>query len=160
MPQPPCSPKRNHLFYSKNGLNLTEGFESCRLVAYQDIKGIWTIGWGHTGPQVVKGLTCTPLRATQWLLSDLQWAEDTVNNYVCINLNQNEFDALVDFVFNCGAEAFEESTLLKLLNQNELSEAAAQFDNWDHASGKVVAGLLRRREEETQLFQKGEPNVG
>ena len=63
-----------------------------------------------------------------------------------------EFDALVDFAFNCGCGAFAGSTLLKLLNAGDYPGAAAQFDVWDHASGKVVAGLLRRREAETQEF--------
>jgi len=139
--------------YSKTGLQLTEGFESCRLTAYQDIKGIWTIGWGHTGTDVVPGLTITQAQADALLLHDVQNAVNHVNHLVTVPLTQNEFDALVDFAFNAGCGAFADSTLLKLLNQGDDAGAAAQFDLWDHASGKVVAGLLRRREAETQLFQ-------
>jgi lysozyme len=140
--------------YSKTGLALTEQFESCRLTAYQDVKGVWTIGWGHTGPDVIQGLICTQEQADDWLDSDMYWAQNVVNNSVKVPLTQNEFDALVDFVFNCGAAAFTHSTMLELLNEGDYKGAASQFDLWDHASGKVVAGLLRRREAETQLFQE------
>lgn len=138
--------------YSKDGLTLTEGFESCKLVAYQDVKGVWTVGWGHTGPLVVYGLTCTQAQADAWLLSDCAAAEQAVNRFVHITINQHEFDALVDFAFNCGVTAFANSTLLKLLNSGDISGAASQFEVWDHASGKVVAGLLRRRLAEEKEF--------
>jgi len=139
--------------YSKNGLSLTESFESCKLTAYQDIRGIWTIGWGHTGPDVFEGLTITPVQADALLLRDVQSAVNRVNALVMVSITQSEFDALVDFAFNCGCTAFAGSTMLKLLNHGDYSGAASQFDLWDHASGVVVAGLLRRREAETQEFQ-------
>jgi lysozyme len=138
--------------YSKNGLALTENFESCALAAYKDIRGIWTIGWGHTGLTVVEGLTCTQAQADAWLLQDCAAAERAVNRLVHITLTQHEFDALVDFAFNCGLAAFAHSTLLKLLNVGDIKGAATQFEEWDHASGKVVAGLLRRRLAEEQEF--------
>lgn len=139
--------------YSKDGLELTEQFESCKLVAYQDVKGVWTIGWGHTGVLVVKGLTCTQAQADDWLLSDCAAAEAAVNRFVHITLTQHEFDALVDFTFNCGITAFMNSTLLALLNQNNIHGAASEFEKWDHAAGKVVAGLLRRRLAEKAEFE-------
>ncbi len=138
--------------YSQDGLKLTEGFESCRLTAYRDIKGILTIGWGHTGPDVFEGQTITQEQADALLLQDVQNAVNHVNHLVTVTLTQSEFDALVDFAFNCGCGAFAGSTLLKLLNAGDYPGAAAQFDSWDHAAGKVVAGLLRRREAETQEF--------
>lgn len=137
--------------YSKNGLTLTEGFESCRLVAYQDIKNIWTIGYGHTRG-VYPGMTITPEQAEQYLLADVQVAIAIVNASVKVPLTQGEFDALVDFVFNVGGGNFETSTMLRQLNAGNYQSAAAQFDSWDHASGQVVAGLLRRREAEVQEF--------
>lgn len=140
------------MIYSKDGLALTEQFESCRLEAYPDVKGVWTIGWGHTGPLVVKGLTCTQVQADAWLLSDCDAAIAAVNRFVVVDINQHEFDALVDFAFNCGITAFAGSTLLKLLNAKDFAGAAKQFEVWDHASGKVVAGLLRRRLAEEQEF--------
>lgn len=144
----------NNLRYSKQGAALTEQFEGCRLTAYQDCRGVWTIGYGHTGTGVYRGLTITQQQAEAFLLQDITWAEAMVNSHVSIPLNQNEFDALVDFVFNCGAGDFESSTLLKMINANDLAAAALQFERWDKAGGKVVAGLLRRRLAEEQEFNQ------
>ena len=138
--------------YSKNGLLLTEGFESCRLVAYQDIRGIWTLGWGHTGPEVCEGLTWTQDQADAQLLADVQSSVAAVNADVTVPLTQDEFDALVDFAFNCGNTALRNSTLLKKLNAGDYTGAANEFDRWDKAAGQVIAGLLRRRQKETDLF--------
>jgi lysozyme len=143
----------NNLTYSNNGLALTERFEGCELTAYQDQVGVWTIGYGHTGPDVVTGLTITPDQAQDLLAQDVAGAAACVNNVVTIALSQNEFDALVDFVFNLGKGAFEGSTLLRVLNSGDIAAAAAQFDQWDHAGGAVVAGLLRRREAEVAIFE-------
>lgn len=139
--------------YSKSGLRLTEGFESVRLKAYQDLHGVWTIGWGHTA-SVYPSMVITQSQAISLLLGDVASAVATVNNYVKIQLTQNEFDACVDFCFNCGNTAFRESTMLKLINQNQLQLAADEFDKWDHAAGKEVAGLLRRRNSERDLFEE------
>ena len=139
--------------YSQTGLKMTEQFEACRLDAYQDIKGIWTVGYGHTGPDVYPGLSITPLEAEQFLLNDIQNAVNCVNSLVTVPLTQGEFDALTDFAFNCGSGAFAGSTMLRLLNAGDYQGAAGQFDLWDHAGGQVVAGLLRRRDAETQEFQ-------
>jgi lysozyme len=141
--------------YSKQGLQLTESFESCRLTAYQDIKGIWTIGWGHTGPEVVEGLVWTQNQADSQLVVDLQRAECMVNTCVTVDLTQGQFDSLVDFAFNLGCNAEKGSTLLKLVNENDMTDAANEFEKWDHASGVVVAGLLRRRLAEKQEFLGG-----
>lgn len=139
--------------YSQSGLKMTEQFEACRLDAYQDMKGIWTVGYGHTGPDVYPGLSITALQAEQFLLNDIQNAVNCVNSLVTVALTQGQFDALTDFVFNCGCGAFAGSTMLRLLNAGDYQGAAGQFDLWDHAGGQVVAGLLRRREAETQEFQ-------
>lgn len=137
--------------YSKTGEALTESFESCRLASYQDSTGLWTIGWGHTHG-VRPGMTCTQAQADAWLLVDMAWAESVVNRLVTIALSQNEFDALVDFVFNCGSDNFAHSTLLILIDRGFLKAAAREFEKWDHAGGKVVAGLLRRRIAEEREF--------
>lgn len=138
--------------YSKSGIALTESFEGVRLTAYQDSGGVWTIGYGHT-QGVKEGDTCTPLLAETYLLLDVHTAVNTVNEAVVGPLTQPEFDALVDFVFNCGAGNFLSSTLLKLLNAGNLAGAAAEFEKWDHAGGQVVAGLLRRRLAEEAEFK-------
>ncbi|HTW50156.1 MAG TPA: lysozyme [Acidobacteriaceae bacterium] len=145
----------NDLIYSGNGLSLTEQFEGCELTAYQDQVGVWTIGYGHTGPDVVAGLTITQDQAQALLAQDVQSAAACVNNSVTVQLSQDEFDALVDFVFNLGVGAFEGSTLLRDLNAANFTAAAAEFDLWDHAGGAVIAGLLRRRQAETALFESG-----
>jgi len=138
--------------YSKQGLALTEGFESCRLTAYQDVKGVWTIGYGHTGSDVTEGLTWTQDQADTALVCDTQHAVNTVNRLVTIELSQTAFDALVDFVFNVGSGNFAGSTMLKLINSGNLDAAAEEFSKWDHASGQVISGLLRRREAEVNEF--------
>lgn len=137
--------------YSKQGLALTESFEGCRLVAYQDIRGIWTIGYGHTR-YVHPNDTCTQAQAEQWLQQDIQLCVDEVNKYVTVPLTQGEFDALVDFAFNLGCASLNGSTLLRLLNQGDHQGAAGEFEKWSHAGGQVVAGLLRRRLAERDEF--------
>ena len=143
------------MIYSRNGFNLTKQFESCRLVAYPDpgTGGVpWSIGWGHAGSDVHEGMTITQQQADLYLAEDVQKAVDTVNAKVHTDLTQNEFDALVDFVFNVGAGRFNGSTLLKCINENDMEGAARQFDRWDQADGRVLAGLVRRRQAETQEF--------
>jgi len=145
----------NNFTYSQSGLHLTEQFEGDVLKSYQDTGGVWTIAYGHTGPDVVAGMTCTQLQAVAWLTQDIAWAEREVNKLVTIPLNQDEFDALVDFTFNCGCGNFDHSTLLAELNKGDLADAAKQFEVWCKCDGKVVAGLLRRRLAEEQLFNGG-----
>lgn len=148
------SPLNANLQYSGSGLALTEGFEGCKLVAYQDVRGVWTIGYGHT-QGVVEGMTCTQFQAEQWLLQDVQWAIGVVKQMVSVPLTQQEFDALVDFVFNVGSGNFADSTMLKLLNAGNYWAAADEFVKWDLAAGQVVAGLLRRRIAEQSEFNSG-----
>jgi lysozyme len=133
------------------GLALTEEFEGCRLNAYQDSAGIWTLGYGHTAG-VEAGDTCTQAQAAAWLLADVQWAVSVVQKAVTVALTQNQFDALVDFVFNAGSGNFQSSTMLKLLNAGDYAGAALQFPRWNQAGGQPVAGLTRRRAAEQALF--------
>lgn len=143
----------NNLTYSGKGLALTEQYEGCRLTAYQDQVGVWTIGYGHTGADVTPGLTITQVQAEALLAKDVFAATRFVNTMVKLPLTQCEFDALVDFVFNLGPGNFARSTLLTALNAGDFARAAAQFECWDQAGGVVVAGLLRRRQAELGLFQ-------
>jgi lysozyme len=143
----------NDLTYSRNGLALTEQYEGCRLTAYQDQVGVWTVGYGHTGADVTPGLTITQAEAEALLAKDVLAAARCVNTMVKLRLTQGEFDALVDFVFNLGPGNFLRSTLLTALNAGDLARAAAQFECWDRAGGVIVAGLLRRRQAELGLFQ-------
>lgn len=137
--------------YSQNGFSMTKRFESCKLTAYQDSVGVWTIGWGHTGG-VYPGMTCTQAQADQWLAEDIKGSGLKVQSLVTVSLNQNQFDALVDFVFNLGTANFRTSTLLRKLNAGDYSGAAAEFPKWNHAGGQVLPGLTKRRLAEQQLF--------
>ena len=137
--------------YSKQGLALTEQFEGCRLSAYLDQIGVPTIGYGHTRG-VHLGMTCSPEQAQAWLLQDIALCEQDVNTHVKVPLTQGEFDALVDFAFNLGCQSLNGSTLLHLLNAGDFHGGAAEFEKWDHAGGKIVAGLLRRRQAEEAEF--------
>lgn len=138
--------------YSNNGLALTKSFEGLELNAYQDSVGVWTIGYGHTGPEVHEGLTWTQEQADDAVQSDTHDAARFVNGRVMYAISQNQFDALVDFAFNLGLGALGGSTLLKKVNSGDLAGAAQEFPLWDHAGGKVVEGLLRRRQAEQALF--------
>ena len=141
---------------SKAGIQLTERFEGCRLAAYPDAGGVWTIGYGHTHG-VIEGMTCTREQAQIWLEQDIQAAADAVNRLVTVALKQSEFDALVDFVFNLGAGAFARSTMLKDINAENLAAAALQFPLWDRDAGRVLAGLLHRRLAEEAEFNEEKP---
>jgi len=143
--------------YSKDGLHLTEQFESVRLTAYPDPAtggDPWTIGYGHTGPEVHSGMTITQEQAENYLMQDVAKAAADVNAKVTVEITQGEFDALVDFAFNCGCGNLNGSTLLKKLNAGDYEGAAHEFEKWDMAAGKHMAGLLRRRQAEELLFLK------
>jgi lysozyme len=142
----------NNLAYSSKGLALTEQFEGLRLTAYQDSVGVWTIGYGHTGTDVHPGLTITPQQASDLLLKDIASAVAAVNRLVKVPLTQNQFDALVDFVFNAGAGNFGTSTLLHHLNAGDYAAAAAQFPRWVYAGSQILPGLVARRKAVQALF--------
>jgi lysozyme len=139
--------------YGAAGLALTKSFEGLELSAYPDQGGVWTIGYGHTGPGVHAGLVITQDQADTFLESDVAGAVTAVNRMVTAKINQNQFDALVDFTFNLGCANLSQSTLLRYVNAGEFGLAAAQFLLWDHVCGRVVPGLLRRRQAEMELFQ-------
>lgn len=136
---------------SNNGIALVQQSESCSLVAYKDPIGIWTIGFGHI-KDVKQGDTCTYSQAIEWLKQDTEEAESYVNDLVKVSLNQNELDALIDFVFNLGPTNFKNSTLLRLINEGNKLAAAQQFERWNKAGGKVLSGLTKRRLAEKALF--------
>lgn len=108
-------------------LILREGFKN---KAYKDTKGIWTIGVGHTGPEVKEGLVWSNQKVSDVFKEDVTWAVNAVNAAVAVPLNQNMFDALVSFAFNVGKTAFMTSTLVRKLNQGDYKGASEQFDRW------------------------------
>jgi lysozyme len=134
------------------GEDLIKSFETLRLTAYQDPGGIWTCGWGHTGPDVVEGTTCTPEQAEVWLQEDTQKAVNAVDTSIQTNISQAQFDALVSFTFNVGVGAEGHSMLARLVNARNFAGAAAEFPKWNHIDGVPSAGLSRRREAERTLF--------
>lgn len=133
---------------SDKGLELLSLREGVRTKAYRDVKGIWTIGVGHTGPEVVEGLVWTYDQIRDALRKDVSIAEKAINGTVRVQLTQNQFDALVSFVFNVGVGAFTRSTLLKVLNQGNYSEAANQFDRWH-----IPIQITSRRNSERDQFR-------
>ncbi|EIW7013780.1 lysozyme [Escherichia coli] len=141
---------------SKNGLALLKSFEGCELTAYQDYVGVWTIGYGWTQPvngkPVSKGMTITQSTADSLLCSGVVQYEKGVTGLVKVAVNQNQFDALVDFAYNLGVKALEGSTLLKKLNAGDYAGAADEFPKWNKAGGKVLNGLVKRRAAERSLF--------
>lgn len=132
------------------GLNLIMQFEGCRLNAYKCPAGVWTIGYGHTAG-VKQGQTITQAQAEEYLRQDCGKYAAYVSNtaYVPIadTLNQNQFDALVSFTYNCGA-----GNLKKLCAGRTAGQIAAALPLYNKAAGKVLTGLVRRRAAETELF--------
>ena len=129
-------------------------FESCKLEAYPDPGSEdgkpWTIGWGHTGPEVVKGLVWAQAKADSQLVADLAAREVLVSKLAKVPLTQGQFDALVAFQYNTGS--LGTSTLLALLNTADYAGAQGQFKRWNKNDGKVMRGLTRRRAAEEALF--------
>jgi lysozyme len=144
----------NNFIYSAAGQKLTEGFEGLRLTAYQDVVGVWTIGYGHTGPGILEGMTITLAEAIAFLLSDIAACVAFVNSdhVVTVDLTQYQFDALVDFAFNEGRGALLKSTLLKNVNLGDFTLADTEFAAWDYAGGKVCEPLEERRIAEAKMF--------
>ena len=136
-----------------NGTKILKFFEGCRLTAYQDSVGVWTIGYGHT-KGVYDGMTITQEEAEQMLLTELEEYEGYVEKYVTVPLTQNQFDALVVWVYNLGPTNFRNSTLLKELNSGNYTAAGKEITRWNKAGGKVLAGLVKRREAEAELFNE------
>lgn len=141
---------------SANGINLLKAFEGSRAVAYRDSAQRWTIGVGHLikpDEQELLTATLTPDEIDRLLRADVAWAERAVNDGLRVNVTQNQFDALVSFAFNVGAQAFTDSTLLKRINaQSERAAITEQFMRWTKAGGQDVAGLKNRRRIEARHY--------
>lgn len=138
------------------GLAILESLEELKLVAYQDPGGVWTNGFGHTGPEVTEGSTCTVDQASQWLTEDCGHAEAGVSRLVKVALTQRQFDALTLFAYNCGVGALGGSTLLTLLNSpHPIVMVADQFLPWNKIHGTPSTMLTKRRRLERALFLDG-----
>ena len=137
---------------SQEGLSLIKKFEGCELEAYKCAAGVWTIGYGST-KGVKEGDTLTQEEADKLLLKDVEVFEKAVNDAVKVSMSQSQFDALVSWTFNLGSGSLNSSTMLKKLNNQEYDEVPAQIKRWNKAGGKVLQGLIRRREAEALLYE-------
>jgi GH24 family phage-related lysozyme (muramidase) len=157
--------KRAAEFVASNACTeLIKRFEGLRLSSYQDSIGKWTIGYGTTAindQPVVEGMTITKLQAEQYLLSDLNTKfAPTVQRNTRALISQSMFDALCCFTYNVGGGNFNKSSILKDLNASKYLDAAAGFMQWTKAGGVELAGLVKRRSAEKDLFlAEGVPNV-
>lgn len=140
---------------SQECIDLIKGFEVFRAEAYRCPAGILTIGYGHTAG-VKKGDRVTESEAEELLRQDIASSEKDVSRLVRVPLSQNRFDALVSLVFNIGGSQFYSSTLLKKLNANPNdSTIPDEFRKWVKSKGETLPGLVRRRDAEAKLFERG-----
>lgn len=153
-PQP--LPPKGGARINKAGLDLIKEFEGFYAKAYKDPVGIPTIGWGTIqypdGRKVKMGDVCTKEEAEHWLLHEVAEKEKGVIESCKVQVSDNEFSALVSFAYNLGVGALKTSTLLKKLNEGYKLSAADEFLRWTKAGGKTLAGLVRRRKAERELF--------
>jgi len=140
---------------SDKGIDLLKKLEGCRLIAYRDGGGVWTIGYGYTS-DVWPGRIITADEAELLLRSDIVKFEDCITDAVKVDLLQYEFDALVCLAFNIGRSAFKGSSLLRYLNIKDFPRAADEFKRWIHIGRAISDGLYRRRVRERHLFVTGE----
>lgn len=143
---------------SENGLNIIKEFEGFSSKPYLCHAKIPTIGYGNTyypnGKKVTMNDTPITKEYATEMLSYIAQKDfgGKVHQLVIVNLNQNQYDALVSFAYNIGVGAFENSTLLRKLNKGDYEGASNEFAKWNKAGGKVLNGLVRRREKEKELF--------
>lgn len=151
---------------SENGIDLIKKFEGFSAVPYVCPAGENTIGYGHVIGLGELYTEITEEQGENLLLKDAAWAEGVVWRNVKTDLNQNQFDALVSFVYNVGAgqrdvkdgfvtlRSGEPSSMLRMLNAGDYAGAARQFSRWINSSGKPLNGLIRRRVAERALFEE------
>ncbi|AYO38479.1 lysozyme [Serratia sp. P2ACOL2] len=141
---------------SNAGISLIKEFEGCKLKAYQDSVGIWTIGYGWTQPvdgrKIGPGMVIDQATAERLLKCGLVQYEQGVNQLVKVIISQGQFDALVSFAYNLGLRSLSTSTLLRKLNAGDKQGAADEFGKWVNAGGVRLNGLVKRREAERKLF--------
>jgi lysozyme len=137
---------------SNEGISLIKKFEGCELEAYKCAAGVWTIGYGHT-KDVREGMTISKEQADNMLLNELDEYCEYVEKAVNVNLEQCQFDALVSWTYNLGSTNLNESTMLRVLNEKDYEEVPNQLKRWNKSNGKVLQGLVRRREAEALLFE-------
>lgn len=137
---------------NQKGLTLIKLFEGRKLQAYQDQGGVWTIGYGHTGPEVIKGLVWNPDEADQVFNNDLQQRVYPLWDFVTENISSNQWSALCSLCFNVGLTAVKNSNTLRLVNEGK--DPSVEWLGFSHVNGVPNAGLLRRRQAELELYNE------
>ena len=150
-PRPRFCRVEKTMIISIPGVELLTHFEGLKLEAYQDSVGVWTIGYGHT-KGVTPSMKITESQASNLLKTELIEYQNYINEMVKVELSQCEYDALVCWVYNLGPTNLRDSTLLKVLNQGDKFLVPEQIRRWNRAGGKVLKGLVRRREAEALMF--------
>lgn len=138
---------------SENAYDIVKRSEGFRPTAYRCPGNVWTLAFGHT-KGVKEGDVCTLAQGEAWLHEDMAETAAAVNRLVHVPLTQNQFDALMSFVFNIGQGAFAQSTMLDRLTQGDYVLASAEFPKWKKAGGRVQPGLVTRRQRERDLFER------
>ena len=141
----------NKMQISTEGISLIKKFEGCELESYKCAAGVWTIGFGSTH-NIEEGMNISKDRAEELLLEDIAEFEESVLESVDMPMSQHQFDALVSWTFNLGPSNLKASTMLKVLNNGNYEDVPEQIKRWNKAGGKVLDGLIRRREAEALLF--------
>lgn len=139
---------------SEDGLDIIRDSEGLSYTAYTCPAGKLTIGYGHTGKDVTPDMVIDIFEANALLRKDVAWAEAAVERLVEVPLTQGQFDALVSFTFNVGSGAFGKSSMRRVLNGGDYEAAANWFPRWVHSGGKVLPGLVTRRERERNRFME------
>lgn len=142
---------------SENGIQFICQYEGFKSSPYQDSGGVWTIGYGticYSSGISVTGddSPISEAQGIEYLDYEVNKKCSEINDLLTVDLNQNQYDAICSFTYNLGIGALKSSTLLKLINQSDFDDAANQFPLWDHDDGKVLQGLLNRRNAEKALF--------
>ena len=144
---------------SPHGLEKLKQWEGLKTKAYKDAGGVWTIGYGHTAmadePKPRAGMVITPAEAERILLKDLVQYETAIENNVKVKLTDNQFSALVSFVYNIPLASFKKSKLLKKLNAGNYDAVPTELMKWTKAGGKKIQGLVNRRRAEGYLWMEG-----
>ena len=143
---------------SQEGIDLIKHFEGCELESYRCSANVLTIGYGTT-KKVVEGMKISQHQAEELLMKDLEEFEEYVEDLIDVPLEQNQFDALVAWTYNLGPTNLKTSTLRKVLNKGAYDDVAEQIKRWNKANGKVLKGLVRRRNAEAELFNGNDWHV-
>ena len=145
----------------KYGEKLIKNFESCKLTAYKADKSekYYTIGWGHYGVDVKKDMKISKETADKLFRNDIKYFESCVNSSVKVKITQSMFNALVSFTYNVGHGNLKKSSLLKYVNKKQFKKASNEFNKWNKCGGKVLKGLVKRRELERIEFLRNGINT-